>query len=162
MGGQIRSVENIHSHWENILLLGRSLLVTETIFAWFEILTYTEENLPEYTQTQHGKYASMNHWDDGRCLKNYRENIYIYIMNYVYYTCERTIYYACITDKIFIFLSPTKTPVAAAMSLHWRHNGYDSVSNHQPHDCLLNRLFRRRSKKTSKLRVTGLCAGNSQ
>ena len=27
-------------------------------------------------------------------------------------------------------------------------------------DCLLNRLFRRRSKKTSKLRVTGLCAGN--
>ena len=33
--------------------------------------------------------------------------------------------------------------------------------NHQPHSCLLNRLFRRRSKKTSKLRVTGLCAGNS-
>ena len=46
-------------------------------------------------------------------------------------------------------------------SLHWRHNDHDGVSNHQPHDCLLNRLFRRRSKKTSKLRVTGLCAGNS-
>ena len=45
--------------------------------------------------------------------------------------------------------------------LQWRHNWYDSVSNHQPHDCSLNRLFRRRSKKTSKLRVTGLCAGNS-
>ena len=45
--------------------------------------------------------------------------------------------------------------------LQWRHNGHDNVSNHQPHDCLLNRLFRRRSKKTSKLRVTGLCAGNS-
>ena len=28
-------------------------------------------------------------------------------------------------------------------------------------DCLLNRLFRRRSRKTSKLHVTGLCAGNS-
>ena len=41
--------------------------------------------------------------------------------------------------------------------LRWRHNGCDSVSNHQPHHCLLNRLFRRRSKKTSKLRVTGLC-----
>ena len=41
------------------------------------------------------------------------------------------------------------------------HNGCDSVSNHQPHDRLLNRLFRRRSTKTSKLRVTGLCAGNS-
>ena len=45
--------------------------------------------------------------------------------------------------------------------LQWRHNGRDSVSNHQPHDCLLNRLCRHRSKKTSKLRVTGLCAGNS-
>ena len=47
------------------------------------------------------------------------------------------------------------------MSLLWRHNGHDDVSNHQPHDYLLNRLFRRRSKETSKLRVTGLCAGNS-
>ena len=45
--------------------------------------------------------------------------------------------------------------------LQWRHNGPDSVSNHQPHHWLLNRLFRRRSKKTFKLRVTGLCAGNS-
>ena len=43
--------------------------------------------------------------------------------------------------------------------LRWRHNGYDSVSNHQPHDCLLNRLFRHRSKKISRLRVTGICAG---
>ena len=42
--------------------------------------------------------------------------------------------------------------------LRWRHNGRNGVSNHQPHDCLLNRLFRRRSKKTSKLRFTGLCA----
>ena len=46
-------------------------------------------------------------------------------------------------------------------SLQWRHNEHDGVSNHQPHDCSLNRLFRRRSKKTSKLRVTGLCEGNS-
>ena len=46
-------------------------------------------------------------------------------------------------------------------TLRWRHNGRDGVSNHQPHDCLLNRVFRHRSKKTSKLCVTGLCAGNS-
>ena len=46
-------------------------------------------------------------------------------------------------------------------SLQWRHNDHDRVSNHQPHGCLLNLLFRRRSKKTSKLRVTGLCVGNS-
>ena len=35
------------------------------------------------------------------------------------------------------------------ITLRWRHNGRDNVSNHQPHDCLLNRLFRHRSKKTS-------------
>ena len=46
-------------------------------------------------------------------------------------------------------------------ALQWRHNGRDGVLNHQPHDRLLNRLFGRRSKKTSKLRVTGLGAGNS-
>ena len=50
--------------------------------------------------------------------------------------------------------------ITQLLSLQWRHNVCDSVSNHQPHDCLLNRLFIRRSKKTSKLRVTGLCAGN--
>ena len=43
-------------------------------------------------------------------------------------------------------------------SLQWRHNGLDCVSSHH---CLHNRLFKRRSKKTSKLCVTGLCAGNS-
>ena len=53
------------------------------------------------------------------------------------------------------------TAILILILFGWRHNGHDNVSNHQPHDCLLNRLFRRRSKKTSKLRVTGLCAGNS-
>ena len=45
-------------------------------------------------------------------------------------------------------------------SLQWCHKWRDSVSNHQRLYCLLNRLFRRRSKKTSKLRVTGLCEGD--
>ena len=47
------------------------------------------------------------------------------------------------------------------VTLRWRHNDRDGVSNHQPRDCLLNRLLRRRSKETSKLCVTGLCAANS-
>ena len=45
--------------------------------------------------------------------------------------------------------------------LQWRHNERDGISNHQPSYCLLNRLFSRRSKKTPKPRVTGLCVGNS-
>ena len=34
--------------------------------------------------------------------------------------------------------------------LEWHYNEHDGVSNHQPHDCLLNRLFRRRSRKKIK------------
>ena len=51
--------------------------------------------------------------------------------------------------------------IEADVTLRWRHDERDGVSNNQPLDCLLNRLFRRRSKKTSKIRVTGLCADNS-
>ena len=47
------------------------------------------------------------------------------------------------------------------MALLRRHNGCDSVSNHQPRDCLFSSLLRRISKKTPKLRVSGLCEGNS-
>ena len=42
--------------------------------------------------------------------------------------------------------------------LLWCHNGHNGVSNHQPYDCLLNRLL---WNKTSKFPVTGLCPGNS-
>ena len=45
-------------------------------------------------------------------------------------------------------------------ALQWRHNERDGVSNHRRLHCLLNCWFRHRSKKISKLRVTGL-AGNS-
>ena len=47
-------------------------------------------------------------------------------------------------------------------TLQWPHNGRDGVSNHQPHHWLLNRLYRHRSKKTSKLRVTGLSVCRSK
>ena len=49
----------------------------------------------------------------------------------------------------------------ANITLQLRHNERDGVSNHQRLHCLLNCWFRRRSKKTPKLHVTGLCAGNS-
>ena len=45
-------------------------------------------------------------------------------------------------------------------SLLWHHNERDSVSNHQPYDCLLNRLLKAQIKETPRLRVTGLCDGN--
>ena len=58
-------------------------------------------------------------------------------------------------------LSPRPCRTRQRRSLHWRHNDHGGVSNHQHHGCLLHRVFGRRSKKTSKLHVTGLCVGNS-
>ena len=46
-------------------------------------------------------------------------------------------------------------------ALQWRHYECDGVSNHHPHDCLLNCLFKAQIKETSKLCVSGLCEGNS-
>ena len=54
-----------------------------------------------------------------------------------------------------------KSMLNERFALQWRHNERDGIWNRQPHDCLLNRLFRRRSRKTSKLRVTGLWVRNS-
>ena len=45
--------------------------------------------------------------------------------------------------------------------LQWCHKEPDGVSNHRRLDSFLNRLFRCGSMKTSWLRVTGLCEGNS-
>ena len=52
-------------------------------------------------------------------------------------------------------------PSSVLLALLWCHNECNGISNHQPHDCLPNGLFRCRSKKTSKLHITGLCVGNS-
>ena len=67
----------------------------------------------------------------------------------------------CIWPKTFSVYSAWFSNSLIVSVLKWRHNERDGVSNHQPYDCLLNRLFRRRSKKTSKLHATGLCEGNS-
>ena len=73
----------------------------------------------------------------------------------------------CHKDIVFSVVVSTKTSLMpfwtlCIISLQWRHNERDGVSNHRRLYCLLNRLFRRRSKRTSKLRNTGLCAGNCQ
>ena len=51
--------------------------------------------------------------------------------------------------------------IISHFTLQWHHNERDGISNHRHLDCLLNRLFRRRSKETSTLCLTDLCEGNS-
>ena len=75
----------------------------------------------------------------------------------------------CSVDEIFVIdgcwlRKLSKSPesaITAHVPLQWRHDERNGVSNHQPRDCLLNRLFRRRTRNIFKLRVTGLCDGNS-
>ena len=63
---------------------------------------------------------------------------------------------------VYSFIMEMNVPQFITLtSLQWNHNGRDGVWNHQPHDCLLKRTFKCRSRKTSKLRVTGLCAEHS-
>ena len=53
-------------------------------------------------------------------------------------------------------MTPTDDFCVIFFTLQWRHNERDGVLNHQRSDCLRNRLFRHKWKKTSKFRVTGL------
>ena len=87
--------------------------------------------------------------------------------------CEVFAYISPFRDLVVMVLptvrSPSQLQVGVERCAGWTqysntlqwHNGRYGISNHQSHDCLLNRLFRRRSKKTSKLHITGLCVGNS-
>ena len=59
------------------------------------------------------------------------------------------------------FYSDVMHYLCGTESLEWCRNGRYGVSHHQLRHCFINRSFRRRSNKTSMLRVTGLCMGNS-
>ena len=84
------------------------------------------------------------------CIYTVHPMVYIYIYIYMYICMYVYIYHDWYIHTVY----PTINAYVVDLLIY-------SVSNHQPHECLLNRLFRRRSKKTSKFRVTGLCAGNS-
>ena len=80
-----------------------------------------------------------------------------WMSNYITHKTIDAIYYPC-PNLIGNMSSSWAVPYSVnANALQWRY----SASNHQPRDCLLNRLFRHKPEKTSRLRVTGLCEGNS-
>ena len=96
-----------------------------------------------------------------QCTLNSLKSGDVYMRHWIWSSLVQAM--ACLVPSHYLNLCWLATaewnPLFSA--LQWCHNERDGVSNHQPHDCLLNRLFRRRSKKTSKLRVTNLCTGNS-
>ena len=71
----------------------------------------------------------------------------------------RLIIKGLIVDEVTLKIWITSTGYKYNNPLQWRHNECDGVSNQRRLDCLLYRVFWRRSKKTSLFRVTGLCEG---
>ena len=85
-------------------------------------------------------------------------NIFIKFLNRCHYDLDILRNSASRDGKIGLLYVITSQRI---FTLQKRHNERDGVSNHRRFDCWLSRLFRHRSKKTSRLRVTGLCGGNS-
>ena len=74
----------------------------------------------------------------------------------VYLGCSRVCRHWC-DSSIITINNHRNLPI----SLQRCYNESNGVWNHRRLDCLLKRLFRHKSKKASKLCVTGLCEGNS-
>ena len=123
----------------------------------------------EYTETFYGILTHFNIQQEtsvcviSQVLKPSRFEFNIYLPN-----IPRIMLQLCAYSVFLLFMGVVGVGVGAGRyssvllhwcSLRWRHDGRDGISNHQHQDCLLSRLFRRRSKRTSKLRVTGLCVG---
>ena len=86
-------------------------------------------------------------------ISDWQRDVGIYKMTPTWYWVEparRHADFDCVTNHQQLFVK---------YALQWRHNERNGCSNHQPHHRLPNRLFRRRPKKTSELRVTGLLEG---
>ena len=94
------------------------------------------------------KYWPIVNWSSGSNMSD----ILITIQNvYVKKTRSEISFPICQPSSLF----------RPGFTLQWRHNERGGVSNHQPHDVHSTVYSRRRSTKTSTLRATGLCAGNS-
>ena len=91
--------------------------------------------------------------------RNSNQNTEIYGIKYIFENFHFGHSSMCEKRMLMLSFSAISFHPWQSEPLQWHHNQRDGVSNHQRHECLLNRLFRLRSKKTSKLRVTGLCCG---
>ena len=93
---------------------------------------------------QHEIPSFQNNWTDCILPSYAKQNLYA---NDVYFLID------CVHRHFVLLWSRESqlcvryvTSISQELSLQWRHNDNDSLSNHQPHGCLLNRLFKRISK----------------
>ena len=147
---------------------------------WFETLSrplwrHRNVNIHDHGHTQTLQLQPFKNMSPNTYKKSLTCIIYVKLRMIIWWGYASILYVICaisiaaaaisLMNLVYIFQSWSKQehdcPRPVPYSQQWRHNGREGVSNHQSHNCLLNRLFRHRSKKPSKLRVTGLCAGNS-
>ena len=112
--------------------------------AFGELANYSETPLNNiFSGPENGKWVptflSRIHYDQSTSVSKHRVKQLLAVPKYVV--------------LIMFFDNNTES----GSPFQWRHNERDGVSNHWRLNCLLNRLLMRGSKKTSKLRVTGLC-----
>ena len=79
-------------------------------------------------------FSSMLYWSDRYEIVYVTSLLSWHVQHFV------AIWYPPIFHRIWITMTKS-------FALQWRHSGRDGVSNHQPHNCLLNRLFRRNQRK---------------
>ena len=136
------------------IILHSLIALSLYLWYWIEIVKYTcahiryswFRQMASFPMIVHNSLYVIHHWHKARqCLIR---SLFPPIFS-LYSTC-RGIWTRFANSYILLWFP-----------LQWHHNGRDCVSNHLPNKCLLNLLFRRSSKKTSKLRVTGHCEGNS-
>ena len=128
----------------------------------YQLCRNTNMQAPQHCMRRYGDAMAFNF--DARYCRSSTKKTPVTQMHNRLATCDGFVVvcaYILINSQWTRWIILCRSIVTPGVTLRGRHNGRDGASNHQPHDYLLNCLFRRRSKKTSKLRVTGLCAGNS-
>ena len=104
--------------------------------------------------------AWFNGWENNHAAGDLRRHCTHYDVTVIRHFCPMPVLkYRQHTSTLSFLLHEIHMEFGSWNTVQLRHNWRDGFSDNQPHDCLLNRLFRRRSKKTPKLRVTCICAG---
>ena len=80
-------------------------------------------------------------------------------IHHIYDNSEAMYYVLYITPTVFFHIVFSKWDRYVKWPLQSLHNERYGVSHHRRFDCLLSRLFRRWSKKSSTLRVNGILRG---
>ena len=148
----IRLLKNVGRWQYHCLCFGQHMINDTAIYFFYMCIDFKKNALC----AQSSMMPHSEHRHENQSTSTKHDILWVYRKsNAIWHASENYII-------VYIFIMEMNvTQFITLTSLQWNHDGRDGVSNHQPHDCLLKRTFKCRSKKTSKLRVTGLCAGHS-